>query len=388
MRPTFALVAAFALLATGLTGCLGGKDEAPDVVDAASNASNKSMLENVTNDDGSAEMDTDLGHMPHIHDYWKDRERVTLMDEDVSVDAPTALFFTFVDVIRGTPGVGGAVVRLPEGQTVYEGTGQLEFTATWTDATVTGMGISFRTPADAQFTKSQEVKSNTPLVLPVTPEMTDMPHAKNSRWQFLVMPAQNGQVIAGKFHVKVDIVRLRDVEVFPGHPELFNGAHTLVLFDGPGSSTQSNFATQIANAVQGKQTDDGVQAQKVVPMETRSMTGNLTIKAASAQAGQVSRVLLLVKSADRTSYQYVEAYAVDQEKQLYQFAWLVQMQSTDSPYAAQSDWKFDVLVTTEQNGMEACSGCFDVKVDYDLQVIAYDDVVADAKELKNFGRRG
>src|SRR5687767_12076168 len=34
-------------------------------------------------DDGSKPMATDLGHMPHMHDYWMGRERVTLFDDEV-----------------------------------------------------------------------------------------------------------------------------------------------------------------------------------------------------------------------------------------------------------------------------------------------------------------
>ena len=383
MRPTLALLAALALLATGLTGCLGDKEE-PAPADAQSAAAtNSTLLENVTNDDGSMEMGSDLGHMPHIHDYWKDKERITLMDEDVTVDAPTAVFWTFVDTFRGTPGVGGASIQLPDGQIVFEGTGQLEFTVTWTDATVTGMGMSYRTPADAQWSQAQELKSAAPLVIEVAPEMTDMPHAKSSRWQFLVMPAQAGQVIAGKFHVKVDIIRLRDVTVFPGHPELFNGAHTLTIFEGSGSSSQDNAAVRVLNFAQNKPDDDSVQAQKVVPMETRSMTANLTVKAAAAESGQAADVFLRVKPADRNGYAFLQPTAVDEAKQIYQFAWLVDMQQTDSPYAAESDWRFDVFVTTDTQGME--TGLGGVKLDYDLVVVAYDDVVDGAEDLE-FGR--
>lgn len=384
MRPTLALLAAFALLSVGLTGCLGDGDDPEPAGASFAAANNSTSLENVTNDDGSAAMGQDLGHMPHLHDYWKDRERVTLMDEDVTVDAPTAAFFTFLNVFRGTPGAGGAFVRLPEGQIVFEGTGKLEFTATWTDATVTGMGISYRTPADPQFTKPVELKSGAPLALDITPEQTDMPHAKTSRWQFLLSPAQAGQVIAGKFHVKVDIVRVRDVTVFPGHPELFNGAHTLVLFDGAGASSQENVAGRIANQAQGKPDDDSVQSEKVVPMETRSMTANLTVKAASSDMGKAAEVYFLVKPADRNGYAGLQPIAVDEATQTYQFAWLVDMAQTDSPYAEASDWRFNVFVTTDQAGFE--TGLGGVKVDYDLQVVAYDDVVPDAQDLE-FDRR-
>lgn len=385
MRANFPLLASLVLLGAGLTGCLGSDE--PAAVEPQSESFDANASANVTNDDGSdgAAMASDLGHMPHLHDYWKDRERVTLMDEDITVDAPTAAFFTFFNTFRGTPGAGGAFLQLPDGQIVYEGTGKLEFTATWTDATVTGMGVSYRTPAEAQFSDAQPLTSGTPLALEIAPEQTDMPHAKTSRWQFLVTPAETGQVIAGKFHVKVDIVRVRDVAVFPGHPELFGGASTLTLFEGSGSSSQDNVALRIAQGVQGTEPDDSVQSQKVVPMETRSMTANLTIKAASAEVGKAWRVNLLVKPADRSGYTFLPPAEVDEATQTYKFAWMVEMSSTDSPYASESDWRFNVFVETDPSGQGAafCTGCFGAKAEYDLLVVAYDDVVEGAKELRS-----
>lgn len=384
---SFPLVGALLLLA--FAGCLGGSGGDAPHVDAPTPTAADASLDNVTVDDGAAPMDMDAGHMPHIHDYWKDRERVTLMDEDVTVDAPEALFWTFVDISRGTPGVGGALVRLPDGQIVYEGSGKLEFTASWTDATVTGMAMSYRTPAETAWQKAGDVKSGNALAIDLTPEMTDMPHAKNSRWQFLLMPAA-GQTVVGKFHVKVDIIRLSDITVFPGHPQLFNGEHTLQLFKGSGSSTQQLFVQDWANMLQGKMTDDGVTSQKVVPMETRSMTANLTIKGVNgANPDQVGNVYLLVKPADRGRYMMAEAVESDEGNMVYRFAWLVEMQSTDSPYAEESDWKFDVIVTTDNGALPGeCGGCGNLQVEYDLEVIAYDDVVEGSKELRNMDRRG
>lgn len=384
------LVLALALFSGVFAGCLGNSsDEAPPAAVAAdSGAANESA--NTSVDDGTMPMSDDLGHMPHLHDYWQNKERITLLDADVNVDAPTALFWTFVDAMSGTPGVGGAQIRLPDGQTVFEGTGKLEFTATWSDPTVTGMGMAYRTPAESRFGKAAEVKSAAPVTIDVTPEMTDMPHAKTSRWQFLIMPSQAGQAIVGKFHVKVDIIRVGDIALFPGHPALFDGAHTLEIFKGSGSSTQNMFATDIANFLTQQSTDDGVMAQQVVPMETRSMTGNVTVKAVTGSSGAV-KVYLLVKPADRNGYSFLEPIAKDDEKQTYSFAWLVNMTSTDSPYATESDWKFDLFTTADDGvgGVPICqAGCASTKVDYDLEVVAYDNVVDGAKELQNRQRGG
>lgn len=388
MRSFPRLLVPLLVLSALVTGCLGGNEPAANADAAPQDVATNATLDNVTVDDGKSEMPTDLGQQPHIHDYWKDRERVTLMDEEIDVDAPTALFWTFFDAMRGTPGVGGASIRLPEGATVYQGTGQLEFTASWTDATVTGMGMQYRSPADTQWSAQQEVKTGAPILIDVTPEMSDMPHAKTSRWQFQIMPAQAGQSIAGKFRVKIDVIRMGDITTFPGHPQLFNGEQTLTIFKGAGSSSQNNFAVNIVNLMTGAQTDDGVRAQTVVPMETRSMTANLTLKAASSDVGKAANAYLLVKPADRNRYSFLQAQTIDDSKQLYQFAWLVDMAQTDSPYSTESDWKFDVYVTTDQGALGENGFLANVKVDYELEVVAYTEVVDGAEDLGGGGRGG
>lgn len=383
------------LLAAAFTGCLGDDApaaETPDGTGPGRNAAsgNATMDVNATVDDGSAPMPADIGHQPHLHDYWKDNDRVTIMDEDVPLDQFTATFMTVFNVFRGTPGVGGAFVDLPDGAIVYEGTGQLEFTASWNDPAVTGMGVRYRSAASPDWGEVAPLTAGSPLVVPITPEMSDMPHGKTSKWGFWLAPAQPGQVIAGTVHVRVDIVRMGDIMLFPGHPELFNGAHTLTLYEGSASSTQDSFPSMMLGFFTGSQEDPSLPFAKVVPMETQSMTANLTIKSASANVGQVTSAQLFIKSADTNRWRQAEPISGDADTGVYQFAWLVTMDETDSPYAKESQWRFMVRVTTDPLGvgvMEQCGGCSDAKVDFDATIVAYDDMVDGADELREM-RRG
>ena len=381
MRPLASLLLPLLLVSGAFAGCLG--EDAPDAGDDVAAQEEGASLPtgdeaNVTVDDGTTEMPEDLGHQPHLHDYWMGRERVTLMDEDVTVDAFTAFFWTFFDVFRGTPGVGGTYVELPEGQIVYEGTGKLELTVSWTDATITGMGVSYRSAASPDFSQVQPLTQAQPFAIDVTPEMSDMPHEKDSRWAFLLVPASPGQTVVGTFHVKVDIVRMGDIALFPGHPELFNGASTLTLYSGPASSSQTNFATRAVGFLTSPQQEQtsGVASAKVVPMETRSMTANVTITSATTNIGSVSNVTLLYKPADRNFAMRAQTVSADLEKGVFQFAWPVEMRQTDSPYADTSQWRFDLRVQTDPAGMGwETNGLADAKVDYQLEVVAYDSLL-------------
>lgn len=368
------------LLGALLAGCVGSETPAPEV---ALPAANETVAANATVDDGSAQMPTDLGALPHLHDYWQGRERVTIMDEDVEVDQFQAIGFTFFDLFMGTPGVGGTFFRLPEGALVFEGTGKMEILPTWTDATVTGAGLRYRTPASEEFSPVAPLASGTPIALEIAPEMTDMPHDKESRWSFLLVPAQAGQAVVGKVHMRIDIVRVRDIALFPGHPELFLGAHTLTLFEGAATSTSQNFATFILGAATQNDQESGVRSSKVVPMETLSMTANVTITSASASIGQVSSVDFLYKPAGSFRSLRGQVLSEDPANGVYQFGWPVEMRQTDSPYADTSQWAFDLLLHSEAADGFPVRGLTDAQVDYQLTVVAYDSLLEGIEPLED-----
>lgn len=361
------------LLSAAFAGCLGG-DEAP--APAADEVATNDTLPEAPVDDGTEEMETDLGHMPHLHDYWQGKERMNIMDADVQVDQFDAIAFTFFNTFRGTPGVGGTLFRLPEGSLVFEGTGKMEIVPSWSDATVTGAALRYRSPASESFSEPLPLVQGQPLVIDITPEMTDMPHDKESRWIFLLVPAQAGQAIVGKVHMRIDIVRVRDIALFPGHPELFHGEHTLTLFEGVASSSSQNFATRIAGFATDNEMESGVRSSKVVPMETLTMTANVTITSSTSNVGEVSNVTFLYKPAGSWRHRAAQVLAADATTGAYQFAWPVEMSETDSPYAKTSQWTFDLRIQTDPAGMGwETNGLADAKVDYELVIVAYDSLL-------------
>lgn len=372
MRPLLSLSVGFVLLAGAFAGCLGSEEPAAAIDPESANATAST---NMTVDDGTTEMSADLGHKPHQHDYWMGNERITIMDHDVEVDHFNAIGFTFFDVFMGTPGVGGAFFNIPEGALVFEGTGKMEITATWTDPTVTGAGLRYRTPGSESFSEVIPLTQGAPFALDITPEMTDVPHDKESRWSFLLVPGSAGQSVVGKVHFRMDIIQMRNIETFPAHPELFGGAHTLTLFDGAATSTSQNFATMIAGFATQNQQESGVRSSKVVPMETLTMTANVTITSSASNVGQVSSVDFLYKPAGRFGMERAQILSSDPEAGVYQFAWPVASRETDSPYAKESQWKFDLWLHSQAaDGIEA-RGLADAQVDYTMQVVAYDSAL-------------
>ena len=393
MRALHGLLLASLFLAGGLTGCLGGKGDTATPAAAPSSANTTAMAAPVDNGSMNASSAfTGTGAVAHSHDYWLGRERVTLLDEDINVDPFTATFFTFFDVSQGTPGVGGTFVNLPDGTTVFEGTGKMEITASWSAPTISGVAARWRTAASNDFSEPKTLATGIVTSVPVTPEMSDMPHAKSSRWAFLLTPASSGQVMEGTLHLKIDIVKMRDIELFPAHPDLFAGAHQLTLFDGPATSSQQSIASQIVDGVStmGKPgAEQGVASQKVVPMNAVAMMANVTIVDTTGNLGKVSAVNLTVKTADSNGFRGAKLIHTDDATHTYTFAWLVDMRQTDSPYAKQSQWRFDLRVGSDPTGMGgSCGGCSDTKTDYKLVVLAFDAPIDGAKALPTGGRGG
>lgn len=380
MRPLLNLSAALVLLLASLAGCLGSEGDASGATAAAVN---DTPALNATVDDGTTEMAPDVGHMPHLHDYWMSRERATIMDDDVVVDQFSAVGFTFFNVFMGQPGVGGTFFQLPEGSLVFEGTGKMEITPTWTDPTVTGVGLRYRTPGSEDFSEVVPLTQGSPLALDITPEMTDMPHDKGSRWMFLLVPGAAGQAVVGDVHFRIDIIRVRDIAMFPGHPELFGGAHTLSLYEGAATSSSQNFATMIVGFATQNQQESGVRSGKVVPMETQTMTANVTITSSASNVGTVASVDFLYKPAGSFRSERAQVIASDPAAGTYQFAWPVEMSQTDSPYAKESQWAFDLWLHSQAaEGIEA-RGLADAQVEYQLSVVAYDSLLEGVEPVED-----
>jgi hypothetical protein len=210
-----------------------------------------------------------------------------------------------------------------------------------------------------------------------------MPHDKESRWTLLLVPGAAGQAVVGKVHFRVDIIRVRDIEMFPGHPELFAGAHTLTLFEGAAKSTSQNFATLIVGFATQNQQESGVRSSKVVPMETQTMTANVTITNSASNIGTVASVDFLYKPAGSFRSERAQILASDPAAGTYQFAWPVEMRQTDSPYATESQWAFDLWLHSQAaEGVEA-RGLADAQVDYQLSVVAYDSLLEGVEPLAN-----
>lgn len=358
-----------------LAGCATTQDSDPEANATATQAA----IIPPGNDDGSQPaLASDMGHMPHLHDYWKNRERVTLFDGEVSPSAVDVFETLFTVGIEKQAKAGSAFFFLPEGALVYEGAGELVITATWTDPQITSLGVSYQSAESHEWKSSQALTTATPLVIALTPQMTDMPHSKTSRWAFEFEPAESPGVAMAPFQLKVEIVKVGDVTLFPAHPRLFDGLNEKILNDETHSFSEVSYAkraTQIASS--GTFQEKEVTPEFIVPMETKWVRFDVYITKADASPGQVSDIRFFYHGANRSQLGHPTILPTEGSLSTKHLVYHVEvaMEETDSPYTNESQWRVFVEPATKFSGDERepdCGGCTDVSIEYRLVMTAYD----------------
>ncbi|MEA3201466.1 MAG: hypothetical protein QOE90_2894 [Thermoplasmata archaeon] len=377
MRLPLLLLALAGLL---LGGCLGqGKAPAPVL-----NTSSVNATAAVDTGSPTTISNVSTGAAPHKHDYWQGKERVTVLREDLTL-APTdgASFIPFF--LDQKPAIGAAVLALPDGQTVFEGTGRLEFTATWSDPTITGLTLRYKSTGNPDYGAPAPLSSGKPLVVDVTPAMTDEPHAKSSRWGFILeADGPGGAGLAdGKVGVKADIIKMRDIETFPAHPDLFAGADSIKLLDKDMTIKSDSSADTVQGFFTHTLTPPGFAPDKPVPPEAKTILVRLDVKSATSNMPleDTSQVSMQYRTAE-SAFNYDDANQTKHDGKTYVFKIESDPVKGDGYYAKTSAWRLDPVITDNVQGQEVnCvfGDCFAWSMDAHVTMIAYkDDVAPDA----------
>ncbi|HEX2022149.1 MAG TPA: hypothetical protein VHH36_05510, partial [Candidatus Thermoplasmatota archaeon] len=309
-------------------------------------------------------------------------------DGPIESDAMNATFATVFQVVFGR-GVyaGGTLWNLPDGQIVYEGTGAVEITASWSDPRVTGIGFIYRSAESPDYKAGGSLPNGEAFVLPITPMMTDMPHAKVSRWQFGFGPDSSPGAVMGPFNLRVDIVRANDIMVFPAHPDFWQGAHNLTLMDADHSAHVDSYAKRsLQPATQGNFSEDLQKFPKPVPMETKAITFTVNVTSATSTPGEVSHFQLFYHGADSTVLLRCPSKPIASIPGTLTWTVPSTMEMSDSPYSPESQWQFLVEPkVTFGPGLEDVGGMTDVDYSYHVWVMATDLDVSEVEQCSANG---
>lgn len=371
------LALAVALLTLPLAGCLGvGEDAGVDKASVAA-AEDARVDGNATVEAGTnATAPTDMtgGHAPHIHNYWGENDRITLYDDavDVQVLSPVTFLSLFVEK---RPELGGAFFEFPDGATVYEGTGLMDVTARWTDATITGLALRYKSPdmksGFEYWSDWLPLSQGAPTTITITPAMTDMPHDAKSRWLLEIAAAGTPGIAQGAVDLKVDIVRMRDVMTFPGHPDTYEDAAFYVLADEEFDAKGQNRLNEFAGFVTGTGPDTAWYPPNIVPMETRALLLEVTILQAGQTAPLAEQAGIQVEYTTADSRRDVRAQLLNQTGDTFVYGIPVADANVDSPYKDESSWHFHIRPQQKLDAPAECRGCLDYEMKVHLRLTAY-----------------
>lgn len=371
LRAAHGWLLALALL---LAGCLGA-EEPMEMDHAGMPAADEAGPAPVDTGSGGEQAVVGTGGRPHLHDYWDGKERITLFEGTVTPGDQETLDATFYALwINREATAGGMLWRLPDGSIVFEGTGQLDVTASWSDPRTTGVSVSYRSGAGPEYSEAQPLESGKIHSIAVTPDMTDMPHMTTSRWEFYLAPSASPGAMLGPFDLKIEIVKMRDVTLFPAHPDLFEGKTEKVLLDADGRSAQVSYAKRVPNLIlEGAFGEHEIPLADLVPMETKLMRFEVELRKASASVGEVSEIRFFYRSPGSQGLQPAEPVSGTVDEGFLVWEVPVEMEMTDTPYGKSSQWTVMVEAATSLTGMDpTCGGCVDTDIEFHVRATAYD----------------
>lgn len=330
------------LLALVLAGC------AEEAAPSATPAGTPGAAPAAGAEDADAVPVVDPGSAPHVHDLWDGRERITLLEQDYTVEPPEAAMWVFMSTLfLGEPSAGGFFVELPEGQLVPEGTGRVEVTATWSDPTVSGLRFLYRHAGSGDIEGWVKAPQDEAALIEVTPEMSDMPHTQRTRWIFAFLADGAPPTAVGTVHLRMDAVRTRDPSVYPGHPDLWKGATELLRLDSDGKTTTEAVDSPFPEPGQALTPPaDALILDAPVPMETATLVVRVDVQSVEPPGTTLKGLRLDYRTAADMEFDFDEVEVKPEiDGQTYVWRIPVKMEHTDSAYAEGSAWA--ILVQPE-----------------------------------------
>lgn len=254
------------IVAVGLAGCIGG--QAPgNVSEPADDVADTGNASTAVGDASGA------ASIAHVHDLWKGRQQITLLDRDVQINAtrtdasgegPMTRSVGVNDcydssIEFGAWCLGRRVVDVPPSddpaapRVVAPGTWAVSVSVSWSDPTITGVDVAAMTANDDTVrmgdietsggserfnaTRFGDDREFIPLLA------TDDGHATDSKWSFELTASGDlgdlGALADGTIHVTAKAHRMDgDLPAEPPHPDWYGETET--YFVGYASETANN----------------------------------------------------------------------------------------------------------------------------------------------------
>lgn len=339
------------------SGCITGGSDTNDTAPTEPQSVNETSSINRTTDN-STENATYLKNSDyeevHVHDYWpgNSTERI-LMDETVQTNTLFSAFYTAFSPFFQDPKTGVGVVwfSLPNGSFVPVGTGKLVVEVDATGALKNGqMALRYSAADSAEFTRMDPQGAQATWNMEVQPTMTDPPHAKSTRWEFILEADGPGAVLDGEINVKITAVKTRELKTWPAHPDFWNQGELTQKHLANINGTYDKLGTFATRLAEGEEDQSAIRMPEgtLVPPETKVLLVKLWYTRDQQPKNNANAdVNLRVKEGSSSSYYAWQGdNRVKDEEGHTMYAIPVDGTNWDSPYAEQSNWAFRLYAPT------------------------------------------
>ena len=335
------------------------------------------------------------GGLDHRHDDWAGRERITILERSVNLQARTT---------NDGRAWAEAPIPLGIGPRVFEGTRAVELTfsdpqrracqpllysddervcsdgvgGAAPDPTggPTGITLFFRDAIASEWIDAGEVSWTDPMVISITdPRQTDMPHSAASLWAFRLY-SSDASLDTLKLSLRIDIVRGEgDIPLWPGHPDFYVDGDSRVVLQGSATRTMGDPADALSTTSAPTQ---ALAPEKLISYGTRALHVFVNITRVASPNPAATPTAWTLEWHNASGY-WLNSNATDPahagDVLEHVFVIPVDDNAMDSPYASASRWSFRLgaQFAVRQEGVTTftCTGmCAAYEVDYDLVVIA------------------
>jgi hypothetical protein len=330
-----------------LAGCTSGTDEASTTTSGVPTVTDPGDYSYLANGTPGA----------HIHDYWKGRTSVTVLDADGGpLTASCDGCDDAMQVFEGRP---------EEGVIVPQGTGWLNVTVTWSadgDGAnrFDGMELLVKTAKDTEPVPVGAITSGAVFRFDSSQEANDPPHYVLSLWRFGVAarpaPGTDEVAFSGSLHVRVEAFRGLPLVPYPPHPDRWQGATELVVARDEMATTEVQTEDPQGGGT-GTRCYGGCLGTiaplngSVVPVETAEVVVTVTVT-----EGLPAGLGLRYHGANTWTRTQVNGTHSTPPGSI-TFRIPVTGTMADSPYARQSLWEFELFID-EPGYVRAWTGAY------------------------------
>ena len=282
------------------------------------------------------------GSRPHLHDYWQGQDRVAL--DPVTTDAGGMLCSSAGRLAR---------IFLADGDTVYQGTAQVEATLTFAQGATDLPGtfsLAVKTAGSNGTADLGPIESGVPVTVDTTNEDNDLPHQVLSAWEFHLVghPANPTGCFSygGDVTLEATLVRGLEIPLYPGHPDRWDGTDAKPLLDLQRDVFYFRGDQGGAMCLNGPGGGDCLwdplvpQDGAIVPQDADQVVVTVT------HHDDPLRTRLAYHGADTRELTFPEPSADDGTTRQYL---LPVTGNGDGPYARQSQWEFWLFPEGEAN---------------------------------------